>query len=737
MPAQGPRPVRNIGILAHIDAGKTSLTERILYVSGRLRSAGDIDEGTTATDYLDVERERGITVKAAAAHLEWRPAATSGEVLRINLIDTPGHVDFSSEVDRSLRALDGAVVLLCAVAGVQSRTETLYRACARRGAARLAFVNKMDRRGASFRRAFDDLKRILDPGAIAIQLPWGEGESFRGVIDLVEMKAYELCAARRDEGAAALADQGREADPYRPKALPLPPELAEAASEARSALVEALASLGGEGPGPAAGRAAADGFAADRGPSTVLLEDYVAGRESAGPTVKAALRAATLAGKATPVLCGTAFADGAAALLLDAVADYLPAPEEAVMPEGRDPATGLPVEPAPGDPFSALVFKTVADASLGRLSWIRLWSGSASSGDKVLDARSGRSYRIARIFKIQADKLDSVPRAEAGDIVALAFGGQAQVAGGTGATLCDPRRPILYERISFDEPVVSLAVEPRTREDGERLRAGVAALVDDDPSIRARDDPLTGRVELSGMGELHLEIAVDRLQRERGARIKVGKPRVSYKEVLSGEGRAREDFDRDLGGERARAAVALRLGPGNPGAGISLSLDLPGKAAPVLVEALRRGVEAALSVGPAAGFPLDGAEVLIDGLSLPGGLSAPGKAAERAVEIAASLAAAKAAAAAGAVVVEPVMRLELTVPEDFLGAAAAAVSGRGGRIESVDEAPGGGRAIVGAAPLRRLFGFATELRSATEGRAEYLARFLRYEPVPRDFSDFT
>jgi elongation factor G len=695
-------------------------------VSGRLRSAGDIDEGTTATDYLDVERERGITVKAAAAHLEWRPAATSGEALRINLIDTPGHVDFSSEVDRSLRALDGAVVLLCAVAGVQSRTETLYRACARRGAARLAFVNKMDRRGASFRRAFDDLRRILDPGAIAVQLPWGEGESFRGVVDLVEMKAYELCAARCDEGGAAAADPGREAGSPRPKALPLPPELAADAARARSALVEALASLGGEG---------ADGAAASF--AAELLEDYVAGRESEASAVRASLRAATLAGKATPVLCGTAFADGAASLLLDAVADYLPAPEEAVKPEGRDPATGLAVAPGPGDPFSALVFKTVSDSSLGRLSWVRVWSGAASAGDKVLDARSGKSYRIARVFRIQADKLEAVPGAEAGDIAALAFGGQSQAAGGTGATLCDPRKPILYEQISFDEPVVSLAVEPRTREDGERLRAGVAALVEDDPSIRARDDPLTGRVELSGMGELHLEIAVDRLQRERGARIKVGKPRVSYRELLSGEGRAREDFDRDLGGERARASVSLRLGPGKPGAGISLSLDLPGKASPVLVEALRRGVEAALSVGPAAGFPLDGAEAVVDGLSVPSGLSAPAKSAERAVEIAASLAAAKAAAAAGAVVVEPVMRVELAVPEDFLGAAAAAVSGRGGRIESVDEAPGGGRAVVGAAPLRRLFGFATELRSATEGRAEYFARFLRYEPVPRDFSDFS
>jgi elongation factor G len=740
MPVPAPRPIRNIGILAHIDAGKTSLTERILYVSGRLRLAGDIDEGTTATDYLDVERERGITVKAAAAHLEWRRGASPNEAspnaappagrdegaLRINLIDTPGHVDFSSEVDRSLRALDGAVVLLCAVAGVQSRTETLFRACVRRGAARLAFVNKMDRKGASFRRAFDDLARILDPNAVAIHLPWGEGESFRGIVDLVEMKAYDF-GAGAGASASARPEGGRDGAVPRPLARPVPPELERAAAEARSALVEALASRAGAAEG---GSGADEGPAAACGPAAELLEDFVAGRESDPELLRAALRAATIAGRATPVLCGYAFADTAAALLLDAVADYLPAPEEAVMPEGRDPATGAPLKPAPGDPFSALVFKTVSDSSLGRLSWARLWSGSASAGDKVLDARTGRSPRISRIFRIQADKLEAVERAEAGDIVALAFGGQAQMAGGTGSTLCDPRRPVLYEAISFDEPVVSLAVEPRTRADGERLRSGAAALVEDDPSIRVREDPLTGRVELSGMGELHLEVAVDRLEREYGARIKAGKPQVSYREALAGEGRAVEDFDRDLGGERARASVSIRLAPGREGGGLSLSFDLPGKAAPSLVVAVRRGVEAALSVGPAAGFPLDGVEAVVDGLSLPGGLSSPGRIGERAAEIAASLAAGKAAAAAGSAVVEPVMRLELTVPEDFLGAAAAAVSGRGGRIESVDEAPGGGRAIVGAAPLRRLFGFATELRSATEGRAEYVARFLRYEPVP-------
>ncbi len=730
-----PRPIRNIGILAHIDAGKTSLTERILYVSGRIRAPGDIDEGTTATDYLAVERERGITVKAAAAHLEWplpeggeqggapngagggpiEPGA--GDLLRVNLIDTPGHVDFSSEVDRSLRALDGVVLLLCGVAGVQSRTETLFKACRRRGAARLCFVNKMDRKGASFKRAFEDMSRLLDPGAVAIAMPWGEGESFRGVIDLIGMRAYALRAEPDPSGAVR-----------RPLPLPIPPELRGEAAAGRSALVEFLASLG-EGADPGGGPAAGGGFAPNRGPATVLLEDYVAGRESRPEAIRAALRAATLAGKATPTLCGSAFSEASACMLLDAVASYLPAPADAVMPEARDPATGAVLAP-PGSSLSALVFKTVSDPSLGRLSWARIWSGAIGSGDKVLDSRTGRTPRVSRIFRIQADRLESVDRAESGDIVALSFGGSSASAGGTGATLCDPRRPLIYEPISFEEPVVSIALEPKSREDIARLRAGAEALAEDDPSLRVREDPQTGRIELSGMGELHLEVAVDRLRRDYGARAKAGKPQVSYREALSGEGLAREEFDRDLGGERARATVAIRVRPVPGGGGLSFAPGNAGRMPPSLDAAIRRGVEAALSVGPAAGYPLDGVEAVLEGISLPGGLSSPGRTGERAAEIAATLAATKAAAAAGSVVVEPVMRLELSLPEDFLGAAAAAISGRGGRVESVEELAGGGRLIVGAAPLRRLFGFATELRSATEGRADCAARFLRYEPVP-------
>jgi elongation factor G len=713
MEPQPRPPLRDIGILAHIDAGKTSLTERLLYVSGSIREAGDIELGTTVTDYLDVERERGITVKAAAAHFEWERAPAGR--YRINLIDTPGHVDFSSEVGRSLHALDGAVVLVCAVAGVQSRTEALYRACSRRGVSRLAFVNKMDRRGASFERALADVRGILDPGAVAVQLPWGEGEDFRGVIDLIDMSAYDFRGTEPSSSGLR-----------RPLPLPIPPELESAAKAARAAMVERLA--GGVG-----------GAEGDQG----LLEDFVAGKPSPPGRIRAALRAATLSGRATPLLCGSAFSDSSAALLLDAIADYLPSPSEGARPSGIEVSTGLSLVPAPGDPFSALVFKTGGDPHFGRLSWVRVRSGRLAAGDKVLDVGAGKLLRITRIFGIQADRLESAEGAEDGDIVALALGGGAQGFAGAGATLCDPRRPILYERIAFGESVMSIALEPRTREDGERLRAGAAALADEDPSIRLREDPQTGRIELSGMGELHLEVAVERLARDYGAAVRVGKPRVAYRELIKTGAEASEDFDRDLGGERARASVTLRVGPGAPssssptGSPFSFERDASIRAAPGLVEAARRGAEASLSVGPGAGFPLEGARVRLTRIAVPGGsTSSPGKAAERAVEIAASLAALAALRAAGTEVVEPLMRLEISVPEMFLGAVAAAVSGRGGRIESIDAVPGGGSLLSGAAPFRCLFGFAGELRSATEGRAEYAARFSRYESVPPGFSDF-
>jgi len=691
--------LRNIGILAHIDAGKTSLTERLLVAAGRIREAGAVDEGTTATDYLEIERERGITVKAAAARLDW------GGGCRINLIDTPGHVDFGAEVERSLRALDGAVVLVCGVAGVQSRTETLYRACLRRGAPRILFVNKMDRRGASFERALGDVRRVLDPLAVAIQIPWGEGEEFRGIVDLVEMRAIDFDDAA--EGAAPRAAAPRET----PRLTRLPPELREAAEAARGRLVEALA----EG-------------------DEALMGDFVAGRDPEPARLRAALREATVAGRAVPVLCGTAFRDEAAALLLDAVVDYLPSPAEAPCPEAADPAGGPPIRPRPeaGESFSALVFKAGADQRFGPVAWTRVWSGAARAGDRLLDARSGEMLRITRIFSIHADRLEAEEEARAGDIVGLAL--SPQRAGLTGASLCGPERPLLFEPIAFAQPVASLAIEPRTRADLDALKAAVAALVAEDPSLGFREDPQTGRVELSGSGELHLEVAAERLAREHGARVRVGRPRVAFREALAGRAEAREDFDRELGGERCRALVRLELAPGAEGSGFSFSAAPEARVPPALALAARRGIEAALSVGPAAGFPLGDAAARLLEAAAPGATS--GRLAERAVEIAASIAAGRAAREAGSSVLEPAMRIEIEAPEDCLGQAAAALSGRGGRVESVEATPEG-RLVVGAAPLRRLFGFAGELRSCSAGRASYQAAFLGYERVPRGFSDWS
>ncbi|HTX73210.1 MAG TPA: GTP-binding protein [Rectinemataceae bacterium] len=720
-----PRPLRNIGILAHIDAGKTSITERLLYISGRIRAPGAVDSGTTATDFLAVERERGITVKAAAAQLGWQ---RDGSDFRINLIDTPGHVDFSSEVERSLRALDGAVIVLCAVAGVQSRTETLYRACQRRGAPRIAFINKMDRRGASFGRTAEDLRRILDPGAFPVQLPWGEGDGFRGVIDLVEMVARDFTEVEASSEAGSSSDPaaGRPARARAP-ARCIPEELREPAARAREGLIAFLA----EG---------------SEGEESGLTDDYLSGREPESGSLRAALRRATLSGRLTPVFCGSAFSDGAAALLLDAVTDYLPAPEEARPPEGKDPVTGLPSQRRsdPESPLSAQVFKTSEDAHFGKISWSRIWSGTIKTGDRVLDARSGIPARVVKLFLIQADSIETVEEAAAGDIVAVALGPAASPRsaaaraasapgpglGATGATLCAIDAPILFEGIDFEEPVVSLAIEPKTRADSASVRAGVERLVDEDPSLRYREDSLTGRIELSGMGELHLEVAAERLARERGAHVRIGRPRVSFREVLARPARAREEFDRDIGGEQVRATVALKLSPAERRSGLAISMTEGLRIARQLLDALRRGAEAALSVGPGGGFPVDDVGILVEEL-VTADLS---QASERAVEIAASLAVGKALREAGAIVMEPVMSVEIELPIELLGEAAAAIARRGGRVESVEEGGAGMQLVTGAAPLRSLFGFTGELRSATSGRASHSTKFLRYEPLPAGVS---
>ena len=676
-----------MGIFAHIDAGKTSLTERILYLSGSRRSAGTVDEGTTATDYLEVERERGITVKAACVRLSWKDCS-------LNLIDTPGHVDFGAEVERSMRVLDGAVLVLCAVAGVQARTEGILKAAARRGLPRLALVNKMDRKGASFQRAVEELS-ALDPGAIAVQLPCGTGPGFAGILDLVSLSFTAFpgsdAADPRAGSDPAFLDEGRAA---------------------RARLVEALA----------------DGDEA-------MMAAFAAGREPGAEELRASLRAACVAGRLTPVLCGSAFVDASVAFLLDAVRDWLPCPEEAGCPEGLDPDTGASLrrESSPAAPFSSFVFKTQTDPHFGRLSWLRVWSGGLAPGDRLVEAGTGAALRVQRIFTIQADQLEDRTSASAGDIVAVAFGslgkgggsvsrrGKGSAPGSTGSSLCAPSAPILYEALDLAEPVVSIALEPLARADGEAIAKALAFLLEDDPSLEAREDGDTGRITLSGMGELHLDVVVERLRGEFGVRIRAGQPQVSYREALSGTASAECDFDRDMNGERVRAALGLRLAPRARGAGKLFALG-PGLRVPAaLVAAFQRGVEAALSVGPSAGWPVDDAEAVLLSFSPPASRQA-----ELVLEIAASMAAHEALARAGSLVLEPWMRVEIEAPEDCLGPAVAAITGRGGRVESVEDS-GGTKFVSAAAPLRLLFGFETELRSASAGRASHQAKFLGYE----------
>ncbi len=666
--------LRNLGIFAHIDAGKTSLTERILFLAGRLRAPGSVDSGTTATDFLPVERERGITVKAACVRLEWKGRG-------INLIDTPGHIDFGSEVERSLRVLDSAVIVLCAVAGVQSRTEAVLRAAARRDLPRLAFINKLDRRGSSFLEAAGELKALV-PGLIPLCLPWGEGQDFQGVLDLVELQA-------RPSGGGA---------------LPIPPDFLPVALAGREALVEAVAET-----------------------DEAILALYAAGQEVGAEALRASLRAATVSGRLVPLLCGSAFSDASVALLLDGIVDYLPSPGDRPCPEGLDPATGAPARAAceEAGAFSAFVFKTQADPSFGRLSWVRVWSGSLAPGDRVIDAGRDQALRVQKIFSIQASALEDLPSIRAGDIAALSFGAASNKGnpGSTGSSLSSPGHLLVYEALGFDEPVVSLALESPGRAEGAALAEALASLLEEDPSLRLREDGETGRLILSGMGELHLEVALERLRVERGIKLRAGAPQVSYRETLLHSADGHCDLDRSMNGERLRASLDLSLAPLPRGGGHRLGLGPGLRASASYIEAFTRGVEASLSAGPAGGWPVEDWEAKLLGFSLPGGRQDA-----LVLEIASSLAARDALARAGTQVLEPWMRVELGCPEDCLGQAVAVLGARGGRIESVDDV-GGEKYLEAAAPLRLLFGLASELRSATKGRAAYQAKFLRYEPL--------
>ena len=669
---------RNIGIMAHIDAGKTTTTERILYYTGINYKIGEVHEGTATMDWMVQEQERGITITSAATTCLWRDH-------RVNIIDTPGHVDFTIEVERSLRVLDGAVGVFCSVGGVEPQTETVWRQADKYQVPRIAFVNKMDRLGADFFRVVQMIKDRLGARAVPLQLPIGAEDKFIGVIDLVRMKAIVW----EDESLGAK---------FRDEAIP--EELASAAAEYREKLIEAAADS-----------------------DETIMEKYLEGHEISETELTKAIRSATLAIKIIPVLCGSAFRNKGVQPLLDAVIEYLPSPLDIPPVKGIDPDTQAPDErPAKDDaPFSALAFKIMTDPFVGTLSFFRVYSGSLSAGASVYNSTKGKRERIGRLLKMHANKREEIKEVYAGDIAA----GVGLRTATTGDTLCDENDPIILESIEFPEPVISIAIEPKSKADQEKLGLSLQKLAAEDPSFRVRTDEETGQTIISGMGELHLEIIVDRLLREFNVGANVGKPQVAYKETVRKAVEQQGKFIRQTGGRGQYGDVWIKLEPQQPGAGFEFVDAIKGGSIPrEYIPAVEKGVKEATENGALAGYPMVDVKVtLFDGSYHDVDSS------EIAFKIAGSMAFKEAARKASPVLLEPIMSVEVVVPEDFMGDVIGDLNSRRGKVLGMDTRPAA-QAIDARVPLAQMFGYATDLRSMTQGRATYTMQFSHYEPVP-------
>jgi elongation factor G len=677
--------------MAHIDAGKTTTTERILFYTGITYKIGEVHEGTAVMDWMEQEQERGITITSAATTCFWREN-------RINIIDTPGHVDFTAEVERSLRVLDGAVAVFDAVSGVEPQSETVWRQADKYRVPRICFVNKMDRIGADFKSTLEQISRKLGANPVAIQLPIGAEDKFQGIVDLVGMRAVRYV----DEtlGAEYVVDD-------------IPADMLEDAKHFHEQLVEKVSET-----------------------DDALLEKYVHGEAISEEEIKAALRKRTIASvrheKApfVPVICGTAFKNKGVQPLLDAVVDYLPSPLDIPAVEGIDPRTAdeKKVERPAADkaPFSALAFKIMTDPFVGQLAFVRVYSGVMTSGSMVYNATKGKTERVGRLLKMHANKREEIKEIYAGDIAAA--GGLRSVT--TGDTICDEKHPVVLESLTFPEPVIHLAIEPRTKADQEKLGAGLAKLQAEDPTFRVRTDNETGQVVIAGMGELHLEIIVDRLNREFGVEASVGRPQVAYKETLTvaaqGEGR----YVRQTGGRGQYGHAKIRLSPRKPGEGFEFKNEIVGGSIPrEYIKPIEEGIKEAMSTGVLAGYPVDDVSIeLYDGSFHEVDSS------EMAFKIAGSMAFKDAAKRANPVLLEPVMKVEVVVPEEYMGDIMGDISGRRGRIVSM-EARGGTQIVNARVPLSSMFGYATDLRSRTQGRATYTMHFERYEPAPQTVSD--
>jgi elongation factor G len=672
--------VRNIGIMAHIDAGKTTTTERILYYTGRVHRMGEVHEGGATMDWMAQEQERGITITSAATTCFWNDH-------RINIIDTPGHVDFTVEVERSLRVLDGAVALFDSVAGVEPQSETVWRQADRYGVPRIAYVNKMDRIGADFPKAVQTMVDRLGANAVPIQLPIGGESDFVGLIDLVKMEAIIYTD-----------DLGTAHD-----TSAVPAQYAAAATAARDKLVEAVA---------------------DNDDS--LAEAYLEGEEISPERLTAALRRAVIAATVTPVLCGSSFKNKGVQPLLDAVVDYLPSPLDVPPAEGIVPGKEdqhITREASETAPFAALAFKVMSDPYVGRLTYLRVYSGSIQSGAALINATKDRKERAGRLLMMHANHREDVDSVSAGDIVA-AVGLKSTT---TGDTLCDPSAPIVLEQMTFPEPVIGLAIEPKTKQDQEKLSAALGRLSDEDPTFRVRTDDETGQTVISGMGELHLEIIVDRLMREFSVDANVGAPQVAYRETV----RKRVDkvegrFVRQTGGRGQFGHVYISIEPNESGAGYSFESKVVGGSIPrEYVPAVDAGIREALEGGVVAGYPIVDVKVaLIDGSYHDVDSS------EMAFKIAGSMALKEAVKRANPVILEPMMAVEVVAPKEFVGTVVGDLNRRRGRIAGTEPRPGGLEVVTASVPLSEMFGYATSVRSATQGRATFTMQFERYADVP-------
>ena len=667
--------IRNIGIIAHIDAGKTTVTERILYYTGRTYKIGEVDEGTAVMDWMEQERERGITITAAATTSYWRGH-------QINIIDTPGHVDFTAEVERSLRVLDGGVVVFDAVSGVEPQSETVWRQANKYGVPRICFVNKMDRVGASLQATVAMIEERLGAKAIPIQYPLGKETDFWGLVDLLEMKAWAF-----------------PQDPTQPPTeVFVPPQEQEEMLRAREALMEGLAEVDDQ-----------------------MMITYVEGREVSPRELRAALRRATLQNRAVPVLSGSALRNRGVQPLLDAIADYLPSPFDMPPVRGRDPKTGKEVSRPTDGPFSALAFKVVADPFMGRLVYFRVYSGEVKIGDQVFNSARGTKERVGRLVRMHAQQREELTQVRAGDIAAT-LGLKNTF---TGDTLCHPAHPIILESITFPEPVISVAIEPKTKADQDRLSEALTRLAEEDPTFKVRHEPDTGQTLISGMGELHLEVLVERMLREFRVGARVGKPQVAYKETITLPVRQEGRFIRQFGGHGQYGRVWVEIEPGERGSGFLFEEKLRGTAIPrEFVPAVEAGVREALETGGQAGYPLVDIKVaLVDGSYHEVDSS------DLAFKMAASIALREGVARAKPILLEPIMKMEVVTPEEFLGDIIGDLNSRRGRVEGVDTRAGA-RVIKAHVPLAETFGYATVVRSLSQGRASYSMEFDRYEPVP-------